>query len=80
MTNLYRALLLAVVCCAPLAALAESFFFEVCVLEGSGIRLPSKRGEELHAKGHRGDQSVWTGRDIREHEPGFRQRFCRRIC
>ena len=50
MTNLYRALLLAVVCCAPLAALAESFFFEVYVLEGSGIRLPSKRGKNYTRK------------------------------
>lgn len=49
MTKLYRALLLALVCCAPLSALAESFFFEVYVLEGSAKRLLSK-GEKNYTR------------------------------
>ena len=49
MTKLYRTLLLALVCCAPLSALAESFFFEVYVLEGSGKRLLSK-GEKNYTR------------------------------
>lgn len=49
MTRLYRALLLALVCCVPLSALAESFFFEVYVLEGSGKRLLSK-GEKTYTR------------------------------
>ena len=49
MTKLYRTLLLALVCCAPLPSLAESFFFEVYVLEGSGKRLLSK-GEKNYPR------------------------------
>ncbi len=49
MTKLHRAFLLVLVCCAPLSALAESFFFEVYVLEGSGKRLLSK-GEKKYTR------------------------------
>ena len=49
MTKLFRALLLALVCCVPLPSLAESFFFEVYVLEGSGKRLLSK-GEKKYTR------------------------------
>lgn len=49
MTKLYRTLLLALACCAPLSALAESFFFEVYVLEGSAKRLLSK-GEKKYTR------------------------------
>ncbi len=49
MTKLYRALLLALVCCAPISTLAESFFFEVYVLEGSGKRLLSN-GEKTYTR------------------------------
>lgn len=49
MTNLSRILLLALACCAPLSAWAESFSFEVYVLEGSGKRLLSK-GEKTYTR------------------------------
>ena len=49
MIKLYRTLLLALICCAPLPALAESFFFEVYALEGSGKRLLSK-GEKQYTR------------------------------
>ncbi len=49
MTKLYRILLLALGCCAPLPALAESFFYEVYVLEASGKRLLSK-GEKQYTR------------------------------
>jgi hypothetical protein len=47
--KLYRTLLLALICCAPLTALAETFVFEVYVLEGSGKRLLSK-GEKQYTR------------------------------
>ena len=49
MTKLHQVLLLTLICCAPLPALAESFFFEVYVLEGSGKRLLSK-GEKKYTR------------------------------
>lgn len=49
MTKFFRALLLALVCCAPLSIWAESFFFEVYALEGLGKRLLSK-GEKKYTR------------------------------
>ncbi len=49
MTKLHQVLLLTLIFCAPLPALAESFFFAVYVLEGSGKRLLSK-GEKKYTR------------------------------